>query len=175
MPRILGCGLRGWTRPPSIPPAEGAALLLTCRGPSFPPVCPLGDPAQHRDSPWGAQSSRRGPLPNWTQGLGLGGAPASPALVSSSMSPSVFLGGFISDFMWPCVCPTHITKHSRRTESKPRGAHRCRPRGVRGFWRRVQSRQPRVSWVWGSRGGHIGAPALQTPVSPLLPPSWPDG
>ena len=172
MPRILGCGLRGWTRPPSIPPAEGAALLLTCRGPSFPPVCPLGDPAQHRDSPWGAQSSRRGPLPNWTQGLGLGGAPASPALVSSSMSPSVFLGG-LHIRLHVALClpnPHHQTQQTHRKQA-PRSPQ-MPPKRSSGFLE--ESPEPTASGVlglgftWGPHRGSCSSDTCQPPAPAFL-------
>ena len=68
-------------------------FCLHAGGPPSHQYAHLGTQPSTETAPQGAQGSRRGPLSNWTQAPPLGGAPASPDSVSSSMSPSVFLGG----------------------------------------------------------------------------------
>ena len=120
MPWALGVWAQRLDQSSATSPTEGTALLLIgWRLPSHSVPTQGPSPAGRRPLRM-LREAGRGPLSSWTQGLGLGGAPASPALVSSPVSPPVFLAGaFVAAFMWSCACPPHSdTQQARREQPR---------------------------------------------------------
>lgn len=167
MPWALGVWAQRLDQSSATSPAKGTALLLIgWRLPSHSVPTQGPSPAGRRPLRM-LRVAGRGPLSSWTQGLGLGGAPASPALVSSPVSPPVFLAGaFVAAFMWSCACPPP-QRHTAGAQRAAPLSPQTLPRRSSGLLEEGPGPGARPSR--GHVGASAGAPALQTPVGPPAP------